>query len=87
MQATNRHKKIEEATPEVVVLPIVDTFAKKFISLLLAFSFGSARIEKFLRNSDYLTHPRLQLGDELELELTILIVISLNPRDQLDKSF
>ena len=56
------------------------------MTFLLAFSFGSARIKEFLRNSYYLALPRLQLGDELKLEFSIFIMIGLNSWNKLDKS-
>lgn len=54
------------------------------MAFLLAFSFGATRIKEFLRNSYNLALIRLQLSDELKLELPVLIVIGLNSGNKLD---
>ncbi len=56
------------------------------MTFLLALSFGATRIKELLRNPNYFALIWFQLSDELKLELTILIVISLNSGNELDKS-
>jgi hypothetical protein len=84
LQATDWHEEVKEAAPENVILPIVNTLAKEVMAFLLAFSFCATRIKEFLRDSDNLALIRLQLSDELKLELPILIVIGLNSGNKLD---
>ncbi len=86
LQAADWHEEVKEAAPENVVLPIVHTLAEEIMAFLLAFSFGATRIKELLRDSYNLALIRLQLSDELKLELPVLIVIGLNSGNKLDQS-
>jgi len=56
------------------------------MAFLLALSLSTTGVKELLRDPYHLALIRLQLSDELKLELSILIVIGLNSGYKLDKS-
>jgi hypothetical protein len=51
LQATDWHEEVEEAAPEEVVLPTVNTLPEEVMAFLLAFGFCATRIKELLRDS------------------------------------
>lgn len=54
------------------------------MAFLLTLSLGATGVKELLRDPYHFALIRLQLGDELKLELPILIVIGLNSGNKLD---